>query len=167
MPGVDKSDIQIEAIDYHTLVLKGRCYSTRGHPEVLILKKEGADFVIGNTAIDQGDGVVPTGAEKEERFKVSEIMRSAHQKALRGTEEAKKKNEEVREEEKEGEGGLDDSATYWHAERTVGQFQRVFTLPSPVDPILIEATYKNGLLSILAPKVEKSGIKRTIQVREL
>jgi HSP20 family protein len=33
-------------------------------------------------------------------------------------------------------------------------FERVFTLPATVDPSKIKATYENGLLTILLPKME-------------
>ena len=43
----------------------------------------------------------------------------------------------------------------WHRqERSFGKFQRVFTLPSVVDPQRISAAFKNGVLTVELPKSE-------------
>jgi HSP20 family protein len=39
-------------------------------------------------------------------------------------------------------------------ERTYGAFERTFTLPASVAPDKIKATYENGLLTVLLPKLE-------------
>jgi len=39
-------------------------------------------------------------------------------------------------------------------ERTYGAFERIFTLPATVAPEKIKATYDNGVLTVLLPKVE-------------
>jgi len=41
-------------------------------------------------------------------------------------------------------------------ERTYGEFERSFTLPTTVDANSIKATYENGVLSVTLPKVEKA-----------
>ena len=45
---------------------------------------------------------------------------------------------------------------YYHMERSYGSFRREFNLASDVDPEKIEATCKNGVLSIKLPKTEKA-----------
>jgi HSP20 family protein len=52
-----------------------------------------------------------------------------------------------------------DSETY-RAERFFGRFQRSITLPQPVDPNRITATYKDGVLTITLPKTEESKRKQ-------
>ncbi|MDB6110560.1 MAG: putative HspC2 heat shock protein [Pedosphaera sp.] len=52
-----------------------------------------------------------------------------------------------------------DSETY-RAERFFGRFQRSITLPQPVDPNRITATYKDGVLKITLPKTEESKRKQ-------
>lgn len=49
------------------------------------------------------------------------------------------------------------------AETFFGRFQRTFSLPRPVDPNKVSATYKDGVLTILLPKTEESKPKQ-IQV---
>jgi HSP20 family protein len=41
-------------------------------------------------------------------------------------------------------------------ERTYGRFERVFTLPSTVDPERIEATFDNGILTVELPRSERA-----------
>lgn len=56
------------------------------------------------------------------------------------------------EERREGE-------TY-RAERFFGRFQRSITLPQPVDSKKIQATYKDGVLTITLPKSEEAKSKQ-------
>ena len=41
-------------------------------------------------------------------------------------------------------------------ERSYGRFERVFTLPSTVDPERIEASFDNGILTVVLPKSERA-----------
>ena len=45
---------------------------------------------------------------------------------------------------------------YYHVESTYGSFRRELTLPTDVDPSKIDATCKNGVLSVTLPKAEKA-----------
>jgi len=57
--------------------------------------------------------------------------------------------EKKQEEEKKEKG-------YYHMERSYGSFRRDLNLASEVDPAKIEATYKDGVLTITVPKSEKA-----------
>jgi HSP20 family protein len=52
------------------------------------------------------------------------------------------------ESKEEGEG-------YLRRERRYGRFYKALTLPAAVDHSKVKATYKNGVLEILLPKIEK------------
>ena len=54
-------------------------------------------------------------------------------------------------EEKEDKG-----KHYYHMERTYGSFHRVIPLPTEVDTSKVEATFKNGVLSVSLPKTAKA-----------
>lgn len=45
---------------------------------------------------------------------------------------------------------------YFLKERVRGKFSRGFTLPTPVDSSKVEATYKEGILSLTLPKAEEA-----------
>ncbi len=58
------------------------------------------------------------------------------------------KGEKKEEEKKEGEN-------YTRVERRYGSFQRVVTLPAPVDPAKVKAICKDGVLTVMLEKQEK------------
>lgn len=45
---------------------------------------------------------------------------------------------------------------YYRSERSYGAFTRSFTLPATVDPKKIEASFKDGILTVRMPKVEEA-----------
>lgn len=49
---------------------------------------------------------------------------------------------------------------YHRMERSYGHFRRVFTLPATVDQENIKASFKNGVLEVALPKVEKAKPKQ-------
>jgi len=55
--------------------------------------------------------------------------------------------------------------TYWMSERSIGEFKRSFSFPQRVDQEGVKASLKNGILSIVVPKVQKpkEGRKVTIE----
>jgi HSP20 family protein len=61
--------------------------------------------------------------------------------------------ERKREEEKQEEG-------YYRSERYFGKFQRSIPLPQAVDPLKIDAKYRDGVLTVKLPKSEQSKAKQ-------
>jgi HSP20 family molecular chaperone IbpA len=58
----------------------------------------------------------------------------------------------------------DPNHTYWVSERSVGEFARSFAFPNPVDHDNVKANMKNGILSIVVPKMQKTKTRKTIQI---
>jgi HSP20 family protein len=58
----------------------------------------------------------------------------------------------------------DSNATYHRRERGVGQFSRTLRLPMPIDADKVEASLKDGVLSVRMPKAEAAR-PRKIEVR--
>jgi HSP20 family protein len=56
---------------------------------------------------------------------------------------------EKKDEREEHEGG------YYLSERRFGSFQRSFRIPDNVDPQKIDATFKNGVLTLTLPKTKE------------
>jgi len=54
---------------------------------------------------------------------------------------------------------------YHRVERHHGSFSRSFTLPTSVDPARIEASYKDGVLTVRVPKREEAKPKQ-IEIKE-
>jgi HSP20 family protein len=57
-----------------------------------------------------------------------------------------------------------DPHTYWVSERSVGEFARSFSFPNPVDQDAVKASMKNGILSIVVPKLEKAKTQRRVEI---
>jgi HSP20 family protein len=55
-------------------------------------------------------------------------------------------------------------SNYHRVERSYGSFQRTFTLPTAVRADKVDASYKDGILSITLPKAEEAKAKQ-IEVR--
>ena len=55
--------------------------------------------------------------------------------------------------------------SYHRIERHHGSFMRSFTLPTSVDPARIEASYKDGVLTVRVPKREEAKPKQ-IEIKE-
>jgi HSP20 family molecular chaperone IbpA len=54
--------------------------------------------------------------------------------------------------------------TYWVSERSVGEFARSFAFPNPVDHDNVKASMKNGILSIVVPKMQKTKTQKRIHI---
>jgi HSP20 family protein len=44
-------------------------------------------------------------------------------------------------------------------ERTYGTFERVFSLPNTVDADRVQATFENGVLTVILPKLERARLR--------
>lgn len=60
--------------------------------------------------------------------------------------------------------GLNEKDSYLRTERTHGVFTRSFSLPKNVDASRIEASFDNGVLTVLIPKKEEEK-PRTISIK--
>ncbi|KPI34647.1 30 kDa heat shock protein [Cyphellophora attinorum] len=54
--------------------------------------------------------------------------------------------------------------TYWVSERSVGEFSRSFSFPQRVNQDAIKASLKNGILSVVVPKIGQQTTRRKIEV---
>ena len=52
------------------------------------------------------------------------------------------------------------SFKYWVSERSVGEFERRFSFPGRVDQEAVKASLKNGILSVVVPKVAAREARR-------
>ena len=49
---------------------------------------------------------------------------------------------------------------YWVSERSIGEFSRTFSFPSPVDQDTVTAGLDNGILNLSIPKAKKKESRR-------
>jgi len=150
LPGVAQKDVEIEFTDSQTLNIRGcteHSYTSGTPPAGLVegIKTAGA---IANTEASE--------AKKPYHHVTVEDEDATNTEAKQAPEDAqvvKKKGEEqpVQQQEKE---------KYWVSERSVGEFSRSFTFPVRVDSENVQASMKNGILSILVPKAKKQQARK-------
>ena len=51
---------------------------------------------------------------------------------------------------------------YWISERSVGEFERRFSFPGRVDQDAVKASLKNGILSVVVPKIVRGETRRIV-----
>jgi len=142
LPGIDQKDVEIEFTDAQTLTIHGRTEHTytAGKPPTGYI--EGTQT--GGAITENGEG----SDKKHHKATVEDEGATGDQTvtAVAQTEQSKGPEEK-----------------YWVSERSVGEFARSFSFPSPVDQEGVQASMKNGILSVVVPKAQKrEGRKITI-----
>lgn len=134
LPGIEQKHVDIEFVDNNTLVIKGRTER---------------EYKSSNDESDEGRKAAhkPTVEDEEVDEKP-------------GTEVAKSgKNVGAVEKHKEQPG-----YRYWVSERSVGEFQRTFSFPGKVDRDAVKASLKNGILTVVVPKLKKDAESKKIVI---
>jgi len=126
LPGIEQKDIEIEFSDRQTLVI-------RGHTE--------RSYTSGATPAGSIEGSKTQGAIEGDKAS----------SAAKENGSAKNDNEVATHEKKSHKSDI----KYWVSERSVGHFSRSFNFPTPVDQDAVQASLKNGILSVTIPKAKK------------
>lgn len=129
LPGVEQKDVEIEFTDANTLTIKGRTersYTSGTPPAGAIEGTKATPAIEGNhRATVEDEGAETTTTSTKEVAKAGQ------------------------QQPKEPE------AKFWVSERSVGEFSRSFSFPVRVDQDAVQASMKNGILSIVVPKAKK------------
>ncbi|QSZ35348.1 hypothetical protein DSL72_008218 [Monilinia vaccinii-corymbosi] len=140
LPGIEQKDVEIEFVDDQTLSIRGRTERsyTSGTPP--------AGLVEGGEASEHKDKSHQPTVEDESTLTVS--GNGSGNQVTKATEQKSREPEHK----------------YWVSERSVGEFSRSFSFPVRVNQDAVQASMKNGILSIVVPKAKKQeGRKITIQ----
>lgn len=136
LPGIAQKDIAIEFLDGQTLTIKGR---TEHH------RKEGPSFPAGEDDVPQESPAdSPASSAKADSKQVAATNGGSQDVSKREARPTKH--------------------TYWITERSVGEFARSFAFPNRVDQDQVKASLKDGILSVVVPKLQKSKETRKIQI---
>jgi len=136
LPGIEQKDVDIEFTDQHTLTVRGRTehsYTSGTPPTGFIESSKPTE------AITEG-----SETNKHESHKATVEDADNPKDTSDDTEVAKTENKPEEAQPK-----------YWVSERSVGEFARSFSFPVNVDQDRVEASMKNGILSIIVPKAKK------------
>ncbi|PVH70102.1 HSP20-like chaperone [Cadophora sp. DSE1049] len=126
LPSIEQEDVDIEFTDPQTLTVKGRSEHSfnNGTPPA------------GSVDGPETSGMIPEGGENNAQKSQKDSTNTST--AVLKTDEGNKKPDH----------------RYWVSERSVGEFSRSFSFPTRVDQDQVKASMKNGILSILVPKLE-------------
>ena len=170
LPGIEQKDLEIEFVDDKTLVIRGK--SAReyedtnntgnvGQAAATPAVEEAKDNTNATSnedasseksvnyqkaSVEDEDGFVDAGAEAEK----SEVVKGKAPEA-----EAADPDTSVPE-TKKSEPGF----KYWVSERSVGEFERRFGFPGRVDQEAVKASLKDGILSVVVPKIVEQATRR-------
>lgn len=136
LPGLDQKDVSIEFTDAHTLVIKG-------HTETRYEHSEPADQ--DQKQIQNESHKATVEDESAEKSKETSVVASESQK-------------------KDVVSSGQQKMKYWVSERSVGEFHRSFNFPSRVDQDGVKASLKNGVLSVVVPKLAATKHTRKINI---
>ncbi|GAB0139319.1 heat shock protein 30 family protein B homeolog b, partial [Epichloe bromicola] len=134
LPGIDQKDVDIEFTDTSTLTIRGRSESN--------LKKD-----VSTTA--NVEDIPPDN-------KISSSETRSQNKTFQATvEDAEGNQKDIATVEKSEGMNKHPNEKFWIMERSVGEFSRSFSFPVRVDQDNVKASMKNGVLSVIIPKLKK------------
>jgi HSP20 family molecular chaperone IbpA len=145
LPGVDQSNVEIEFTDAQTLVVRGRTersYTSGTPPAGFIEPSKAAGAITDSKANKEPSGHQATVEDED----ADAVNVSAPKDATEVVEQDAKPDEP--------------QEKYWVSERSVGQFSRSFTFPVRVNSEQVQASMKNGILSIVVPKAAKDQARK-------
>ena len=167
LPGIDQKDLEIEFVDDKTLVIRGKSVrefentntqrntdQTTAAPAIEGAN-DNADAASEKSAsyqkasVEDEDGFVDAGAETEKsdvaKGKAPENAAAEAADPETSVPETKKSEPQFK---------------YWVSERSVGEFERRFSFPGRVDQEAVKASLRNGILSVVVPKIVEQSARR-------
>jgi HSP20 family molecular chaperone IbpA len=160
LPGVEQKDISIEFVDPDTLVIRGRSVRRESKVAVAADNKASSEKEI-EAAAATSDTASETGStyqkpSVEEDF--VDVPSENNGTVTPATTAAKAEKPAPKQTEKPKAEPI----KYLVSERAVGEFNRRFTFPGHVDQEGVTASLKNGILSVVVPKVVQKEPKKIV-----
>lgn len=146
LPGIEQKDLEVEFVDEHTLVIRGKTTSETttsneaAKPTQAVAADEAAtsDNASEKSANYQKPSVEDEYVDAGAKTPTSPATPAADVTPAPETEKAEP---------------AAPTHKYWVSERSVGEFERRFNFPGKVDQDAVKASLKNGILNIVIPKV--------------
>ncbi|KAL6716335.1 hypothetical protein ACLMJK_005901 [Lecanora helva] len=164
LPGLEQKDLEIEFVDERTLVIRGKTASesTRSNAEETpnpVASNEGDAAASSDNASEKSANYQKPSVEDEEYVDAgaeSEGPKTpgSNSSATVAAEQAAKPEADTQKK------AAEPSFKYWVSERSVGEFERRFSFPGQVDQEAVKASLRNGILSVVVPKVVAREAKR-------
>ncbi|KAK5956140.1 hypothetical protein OHC33_002713 [Knufia fluminis] len=148
LPGVEKKDISLEFADDNTLVLKTRVEKVRKEgrePQSQSQQQEQGQIEDSAKNDSQAQDTQMSGANQESTSTTNQNTSTENDTTVATTNQ--NQNNEV---------SKPTSTTQYHlTERSIGTFQRAFSLPGELKHEEVKASLRNGVLTVTVPKVVK------------
>jgi HSP20 family protein len=159
LPGIDQKDVSIEWTDATTLAIKGRTEHRRrrSSPSQKAAEAAAPETTESESASTKDTEYKAPSVEEEDGSTTAtdDFVDVASPNA---SEETVSKKAEEPAAPKPAE-----QVRYWVSERSVGSFGRSFTFPVRIDQDNVKASLKNGILSVVIPKLVVPPRKITIE----
>lgn len=137
-------------------------YELHGELPGIEQKEIDIEFVDNNNLVIKGHTEREYKSSNDEN---DEGGKAAHQATLEGEKADEKPSTAVAKNEGSVEKHKEQPAhRYWVSERSVGEFQRTFSFPGKVDRDAVKASLKNGILSVVVPKLKKEADSKKIVI---
>lgn len=146
LPGIEQQDLEIEFVDDRTLVIRGKTAS-----ETTVSDGVGEPV---KAIADGGAAAADSAGEKSVNYRKPSVADEEYVDA--GAESAGEGAETPSSSAAVAETKTAEPAPnskYWISERSIGEFERRFSFPGKVDQDAVKASLRNGILSIVIPKV--------------
>ena len=159
LPGIEQKDLNIEFLDERTLVIRGRTLSEDTKTTDAAEAAEPAKAARGEAANDN----VSEKSANYQKASVEEeyIDAGAESEAADGAKTPASTHTTAEEAPTaETKKAAEPSFKYWVSERSVGEFERRFSFPGRVELEKVKASLKDGILSVVVPKVAAQRSRR-------
>ena len=154
LPGFEQKDLDIEFVDERTLVIRGKTASEETHTNAPAVEDGTQKAIASDEAT--GDNVSEKSANYQKASVEDEYVDAgAESSDAPATEKSVTKPAE---ETKRAEA--EPALKYWVSERSAGEFERRFAFPGRVNQDEVKASLRNGILSVVVPKIVEQGSRK-------
>ena len=109
-------------------------------------------------SVEDEDGFVDAGAEANTDTKGKEPLSNDDDSTIAAADPATS----VPEPSPNSSSSSEPHFKYWVRERSLGEFERRFAFPGRVDQEAVKASLRNGILSVVVPKIVEQGVRRVV-----
>lgn len=163
LPGLEQKDLDIEFVDERTLVIRGRTASEKvesNEPaEPVAAAADEAAAATGDNVSERSASYQKPSVEEEEYVDAGAESSGEGAKTPNSTTDQAAPAAEVAL-KAESQKAAEPAFKYWVSERSVGEFERRFSFPGRVDQEAVKASLRNGILSVVVPKVVAKEARR-------
>lgn len=153
LPGLEQKDLDIEFLDERTLVIRGRTATEASRTNEAAEAAEAAEPAKAVADEAANDNVSEKSANFQKASVEDEYVDAgAESEAADGAKTPASTTADVAP-TADAKKAAEPSFKYWVSERSVGDFERRFSFPGRVDLEAVKASLKNGILSVVVPKV--------------